>query len=292
MSNESIELVPVRPEYRDALARICYEAFATFQQRHGFEPDFPNVEVARGLMELFSDTKRFRGFAAVLEGRPVGSNFLAVFDGNGAAGGVGPITVDPNVQARGIGKRLMQAVIDQAKRDGVRQVRLMQDAHNQASMSLYSSLGFDWREAAAMMQIPSDKGPQPGVRPMTRNDLPAVTRMAEARYHVPRGGEVAWALERALNPVVRERGGRIVGYFTPSMLGHGVAETVDDAIAMILHAGSTTPPPIARFFCPLGEHALHRAAMKAGCRALKVMNLMTTGEYHRPNSVWMPSIMF
>jgi hypothetical protein len=168
----------------------------------------------------------------------------------------------------------------------------MQDAHNQASMSLYSSLGFDWREAAAMMQIPAGKGNQPGVRGMTREDLPAVARMSQELYRTSRGNEIAWTLEIRFAPLIRERGGRIVGYFTPSMLGHGAAETVDDAMALILHAGSVAPPPLARFFCPLGEHDLHRAAMNAGCRALRVMNLMTTGEYERPTKVWMPSILY
>ena len=52
----------------------------------------------------------------------------------------------------GVGKALMQWAIDEADRRGITQVRLFQEAINAASLSLYTSLGFRWRYAAAVMQ--------------------------------------------------------------------------------------------------------------------------------------------
>ena len=54
--------------------------------------------------------------AALEDGRPVGSNFLWHTD---AVAGVGPITVDPAFQGRKIGRALMEAVLQYARREGI-----------------------------------------------------------------------------------------------------------------------------------------------------------------------------
>ncbi|MGH7807364.1 MAG: GNAT family N-acetyltransferase, partial [Thermodesulfobacteriota bacterium] len=78
----------------------------------------------------------------------------------------------------------------------------------------------------------------------------------------------------------------------PGLFGHGVAETEEDALALIGEAARRLPPEVARFFCPLREANLYRKLMKAGCRAIKVMNLMTLGLYEPPDEVWMPSVLY
>ena len=56
---------------------------------------------------------RFYSVVAEAKGRIVGSNFL---DERSRIAGVGPITVDPTGQNRGVGGRLMQDVLDRAAR--------------------------------------------------------------------------------------------------------------------------------------------------------------------------------
>ena len=67
------------------------------------------------------------GVVAEVDGRIVGSNFL---DERDPIVGVGPITVDPASQARGVGKQLMQAVIQRWRETGAPGIRLLQDAFN------------------------------------------------------------------------------------------------------------------------------------------------------------------
>ena len=69
-----------------------------------------------------------------------GSNFLLRPDEVGA---VGPVSVDPGLQAKGLGRALMEDVLRHARDSGTGKVRLMQDAFNAVSLSLYASLGFD-----------------------------------------------------------------------------------------------------------------------------------------------------
>jgi len=47
-----------------------------------------------------------------------------------------------------------------------------------------------------------------------------------------------------------------------------------------------------QFFCPLREASLYRSLLKAGCRAVKVMNLMAIGPYEPPDAVWMNSVLY
>lgn len=74
---------------------------------------------------------------AEADGRVAGSNFL--WEGEPAVAGVGPITVDPDLQDGAIGRRLMQAVLERASGKGFRSVRLVQAACHSRSLSLYSN---------------------------------------------------------------------------------------------------------------------------------------------------------
>ena len=52
---------------------------------------------------------------AEIEGRIAGSNCL---DERSIIRGVGPITIDPTIQNRGVGRKLMEAVIDRSHQRG------------------------------------------------------------------------------------------------------------------------------------------------------------------------------
>ena len=69
----------------------------------------------------------FFGVVAEEDGRIVGSNFL---DERCAVRGVGPITIDPDAQSRGVGRKLMQAVIERGRSQQAPSIRLVQDAFN------------------------------------------------------------------------------------------------------------------------------------------------------------------
>jgi GNAT superfamily N-acetyltransferase len=144
----SIRLIRPEPQHISELARICFEAFAGIHDRHAFPRDIPNIELATQIIGLFVTRKDFYGVAAKVDGRLVGSNFLSCTD---AVGGVGPITVDPAFDGRGGGRALMNDVLGYAKRNGMEQVRFLQDAFNTKSFSLYASPGFDVRTPVGLM---------------------------------------------------------------------------------------------------------------------------------------------
>ena len=267
---QAAELVPAIPEHIDELGRICYEAFKDIHDRHHFPPDFPSVAFARQIMAMLIQGESQYGVAAVRDGKLAGSNFLWLTD---EVAGVGPISTEVPLQGIGIGRALMQDVVDHAGRNGFEKIRLVQDAFNMASLSLYASVGFDVKEALAVMQ-PAPAGEQdPSVRQATEDDLDSVDRLSRAIYKVSRRNEVSESLKFGFPVFVRERGGSVVGYLTPIMIGHGVAETPEDAFALVSQAARLIPPEELRIFCPLSEGILYRGFLNTGCRAIKVMNL-------------------
>jgi GNAT superfamily N-acetyltransferase len=286
---QTIELVA--PEARDIpeLGRICFEAFRSIHDRHAFPRDFPDVETAIKVLGLLSGLRQVCGVAARSDGRLIGSNFVLLTD---AVGGVGPITIDPEWQGRGAGRRLMQAVIDHAASRGVERVRLLQDSFNTASLSLYASVGFDVRETIGVMRPPPVSDPDPTVRLAGAAELGAVDQLCERLYRVPRGGEIREWCRNGIPILVREIDGRIRGYALPGMLGHGVSETEVDALALIRQLSGYAPPGMEVFFLPLRQTSLYRAALRAGARLIKVMTLMSLGPYEEPGPFWMPSILY
>jgi predicted N-acetyltransferase YhbS len=145
----SIVLRPGTAADAAACGTICYEAFKVIGEAHNFPPDFPSREVATGVLSMLLTHPRFYSVVAEDEGRIVGSNFL---DERSCIAGVGPITVDPTGQNRGVGGRLMQDVLDRAARQQAAGVRLLQAGFHNRSLCLYTKLGFRTREPVSILQ--------------------------------------------------------------------------------------------------------------------------------------------
>src|ERR1700680_1232878 len=131
------------PEDSAACGQICYDAFSTINAAHGFPCDFPGSVAATGLLSMMFSSPDFYCVVAEADGRIMGSNGL---DERSVIRGIGPIPNAPGAQNFGVGRKLMQAVMDRANERGAAGVRLVQAAFHNRSLSLYASLGFDIRE--------------------------------------------------------------------------------------------------------------------------------------------------
>src|SRR5919108_5685648 len=107
----NVTLRPARPEDANVCGAICYEAFKAIASQHNFPPDFPSQAVAVELLSMLLSHPGFYAVVAEAEGRIVGSNFL---DERATIAGLGPITIKPSVQNGGIGRQLMEALLDRA----------------------------------------------------------------------------------------------------------------------------------------------------------------------------------
>jgi predicted N-acetyltransferase YhbS len=279
---------PARPEDAAECGRICYDAFSTLNQRHGFPCDFPNPDVALGVMASLFSHPGYYCVVAEVDGRIAGSNCL---DERAIIAGVGPITVDPAVQNRRVGRKLMDAVMDRAAERGAAGVRLVQAAFHNRSLSLYASLGFDIREPLSCVQGRTAQRSVPGcsVRAAQAADIGACNALSRQVHGFDRGLDFAEAIERGSAMVV-ERGGRITGYTTAlAFFGHATAETNADLQALIASVDEFGGPGI---LLPSRNNALFRWCLANGLRVVQPMTLMSTGLYSEPAGAWLPSILF
>jgi GNAT superfamily N-acetyltransferase len=144
-----LKLRPGSPEDAQICGRICYEAFSRIAGEHNFPTDFTSPDVAAGLLSMLLGHPGFYSVVAEVNGEVVGSNFL---DERSTIPGIGPVTVDPAVQNRGVGRVLMQDVTRRAADRGAPGIRLLQAAYHSRSLSLYAKLGFQVRDLLACMQ--------------------------------------------------------------------------------------------------------------------------------------------
>src|ERR1700709_1129822 len=127
MSQQTLPIVIriATPEDPPIAGNICYAAFATISAAHNFPCDLPSPEAAVGLLSMMFSRPGFYAVVAESEGRIVGSNVL---DEDSLLRGVGPIPIAPTVQNLGVGRKLMQAVMDRALEQNAAGVRLVQAA--------------------------------------------------------------------------------------------------------------------------------------------------------------------
>jgi GNAT superfamily N-acetyltransferase len=274
----------------EACGRIIYEAFRGIAEQHRFPPDFPSVEAATELARSFISHPAIYGVVAERAGRVVGCNFL---DERDPIRGVGPITVDPRFQGWGIGRRLMQAVLERG-RDAA-SIRLLQDAFNTRSISLYASLGFEVREPIFLMSGTPAGKPRPDVevRPMEAGDLAGCAELCTRVHGFARSGELRDALG-SFTPVVALRQGRPVAYASTATFwpfNHAVAEAEEDMRALLLGAAALTSDPLA-FLLPVRQAGLFHWCLGQGLRVVKPMSLMTVGQYREPIGSYFVSVLY
>ena len=285
----NVTLRPAEPSDTETLARICFEAFGDIHDYHRFQRDFPSLEAALGLMSAWVPHPDVWGVVAEVDGEVVGSNFL---DERDPIRGVGPITIAPAGQNKGVGRRLMEAVIERGK--DANGIRLVQDGFHMRSLSLYASLGFDVIASCVVMSG-TPRGDAPGdveVRPLTEDDLDDCTKLCEEVHGFARTGSLRDALH-AFKPFVAVRDGRVVAYastlnFWP--MAHGVAERDEDLQALLLGGGGQLGEAIS-LLVPL-QSSLFRWSLEQGLRGVKPMNVMSTGFYQEPQGAWFPSVLY
>ena len=292
MAIASADKITLRePEATDAArcAEIVFEAFGALHDHHRFQRDFPALEAAAGLLDMFIAHPQIWGVLAEVDGQIVGSNFL---DERSPIRGVGPITVAPEGQDSGVGRRLMEAVLERGKE--APGIRLLQDAFHMRSLALYEMLGFDVKEGVAVVTgSPRERAlSDHEVRPLEDQDLDACEELCLAVHGYERTNELRDA-QRAFTPFVALRDGRIVAYssavsFWP--MNHGVAETAADMQALMVGAAASIDEPLA-FLAPLRSE-LFRWSLQQGLRLVKPMNVMALGDYREPQGSWFPSVLY
>lgn len=287
----NINLRPVTTADVEICGQIGYKAFCGIADQHNFPHDFAAVEQAYGFAQMLVGNPSIYGVAAEnAGGEIVGSNFL--WEQNEIAG-VGPITVDTDKQAKGVGRLLMQNVIERGRKS--KGIRLVQDAFNTASMSLYISVGFDIKEPLVLLSGAIDGETPAGVevRPISEADYAACDELCVKIHGFSRGAELR-ATAQMMPGFVVMRAGKIAGYAAAPnnwQMNHAVAETAEDMQNLLLGAANLAGQPLS-FLLPSRNGEMFRWCLEKGMKVVKPMSLMAMGSYQEPNGCFLPSVLY
>jgi len=284
----SIQIRQAAPQDTEVCGRIFYEAFATINRSHNFPPELPAPEAGIGIIGMLFSHPEFYCVVAECGGRIVGSNCL---DERSTISGIGPVSVDPGFQNRGIGRTLMSAVLDRVRQKHSPGARLLQATFHNRSLSLYAKLGFDVREPMSVMHgEPIDATIEShAVRSAAITDMDCCNQLCEQVHGHNRAGELRDGINQGTALVV-EHQRRITGYASGfGYFGHAVAEANLDLQALIGAAKNVSGPGI---IVPTRNTELFRWCLRNGLRVLQPMTLMTRGLYNEPTGAYLPSVLY
>jgi GNAT superfamily N-acetyltransferase len=292
---ETIQPPTIRPTVREATpedgedcGRIFYNAFESIATRHNLPVEPPSREFTRFMVGEMLANDGFLGLVADRGEEVLGSAFV---DERTVIAGIGPVTIDPAEQDVGVGRALMEAVLQHERDRGAVGVRLVQTAYHYRSLALYTKLGFVVREPLSVIQgtPPVLSVPGLGVRPARERDLASCNALCARVHGHDRDGELRDAIDVGTAHVV-ERPEGICGYATGFGYGsHAVAETNEHLIALISSAQAFMGLGI---LVPTRNTDLLRWCLAHGLKLVQQSTLMTIGLYNEPCGAWLPSIAY
>jgi predicted N-acetyltransferase YhbS len=289
LSTSPVTTRPMRSEDAQECGRIAFEAHQTVSSAHNIPSEQPSVELSIGMMSFKLNDPHAYGFVAERAGTIVGSVFLTSFPPTPVAA-IGPLSVHPSHEGT-VGRALMEAALERAREQRFEGVRLVQSPSHIRSLALYTKLGFEVREPLLLMQGAPPDMPigDRRVRLAVPADVDACNRLCLQVHGLQRELQLRGAIEQHVATVV-ECAGRVTGYAAGiGLLGHAVAETNDDLMALISQAATYLGPG---FFIPTRNGELFRWLLKTGFRGLWPATLMSMGRYQEPAGAFLPAISY
>ncbi len=142
------------------------------------------------------------GFLAEDRGQILGSIFLNVFPGTPVTA-IGPLSADSAVKG-GVGRRLMEAALEQSRKRGFEAVRLVQSPSHLRSLALYTKSGFAVREPLVLVhgrarEVPSQR--EHLVRLAASEDVEACNNIAPRAHGFARKFELSPAIDSGWRPL-------------------------------------------------------------------------------------------
>lgn len=296
-----IRLRPGVTEDAKEIGRIIFEAFSEIADEHGFPREFPNIDMGINVANFFLSNPRF--YSVVVEDmnegskKIIGSNFLD--ERSTLVAGVGPITIDPKSQDKGVGRLLMKNVMERAKNKNYPAIRLLQASYHNRSLALYTKLGFDVREPISTLQGKAIQVEIPGrsVRLATESDLEYCNAICKSIHGHDRNGELKESIKQGIAKVVLT-GNKITGYTSGlTYFNHSVGLANDDLKALIASETSTATTASESYggpgiLIPTRNAELFRWCINNKLRLVHQLTLMTDGMYNEPAGCYMPSILY
>lgn len=222
---------------------------------------------------------------------------------------LGIMNMHPNYFGQGVGRALLQHIIDFTDRGGYQTLRLTQSAFNLDSFSLYNRAGFVPRCAYQdmLVQVPAGGlrfSPPPGagqVRPARPGDVAAMAALEMEVSGITREPDYRHAIENRPGfwrvSVYEDPRGQIEGWIISSghpalnMLGPCVARSDEQAAALIFGELNHYPGRTPVFLIPVERARLVRQMYDWGARNCELHLYQVRGEFRPFQGISMPTFL-
>ncbi|MFZ5877414.1 MAG: GNAT family N-acetyltransferase [Nitrospirota bacterium] len=273
----------------DRVGDILFDAFNGGAARYGYPPRMHDRR--EGTSWAWSLLRHGPGdvLLAEVDGRAAG---VCCLNPRGLHGGIGPVAVDPSFQGHGIGRLLLNAVLERAA--GLRSVRLFQETFNPASLALYSSVGFaPVAELLDVTRAPGARaaGPPSGdVSELAADDLDAVQAYDTPRSRFDRRSDLALFRQWGRIFVTRDQSG-IRGFLAclPAaqsvQLGPLVADGEEEATRLFQRAAAVYGDRPCQTRVMARDTSLVTALEGMGFELYCRNNLMVRGDWRPSRSI-------
>jgi ribosomal protein S18 acetylase RimI-like enzyme len=277
---------PLEERDVDRAGDVNFVAFHDVALRHGQPPVVTSPADARSYVRHLLAFDPLGGSVAELDGDVVGMAWVHL---RGPVATIGPIAVDPQVQGRGIGRRLIARCLEVAGRR-VPQVRLVQESYNARSLGLYLRLGF--RVVAPLVELELGRGARAAAVSPTGATLRIATDADRMRlverdgraFGAPRPQSVDLYLRRG-RTALAERGTALAGYAFGIALGQlgylGSASAEDGDVLLELLAFLASElhgeRRSLRSLVPAGDRQLVDGMLGIGFRVFRACHYMVRG---------------
>src|SRR4030095_11393774 len=149
---DDISVRPLQESELSTADHIVWVAFGTFLGLPDPASFMGDASYVRTRWEANPDA----AFAAEINNEVVGSNFATNW---GSVGFFGPLTIRPDLWDRGVGKRLMEPIVELFQKRNTRHAGLFTFAQSQKHVGLYQRFGFWPRFLTAIMSMPVQRQP-------------------------------------------------------------------------------------------------------------------------------------
>lgn len=214
---------------------------------------------------------------------------------------IGIVNVHPAYFGKGVGRRMLRAVIEKADAEG-KPLRLVSSALNLDSFSLYTRAGFVPRQVFQDMVLTVPESGLSGitinerVRAASTDDIPAMVALERDISGIGRERDYRYFLQNAEGIwrvfVLQSESGGLDGFLVSgTMLGPGVSRTEADArelfYAALDHRRGETCLCLVPADCP----SLVASLYALGARNTEIHLAQIRGEWTPPRGVVIPSFM-
>ena len=302
-------LRPLTDDDRDVYAQMLHRSFNTWYGAHGWPSDYFGCapEQAGIFLDIYNDISPDCSIAAFdpNSGKLMGACFYHPREHHVS---LGVMSVNADYFQCGIGRALVNHIVDFTESHGYVALRLVSSAMNMNSFSLYNRSGFIPRGSYHDMVLPvpiaglqvryplRDK-----VRSASPTDVDAmaalemevsgISRVIDYRYAIenPRGVLQALVLENSDGAI----DGFMISIKHPSlnMLGPCVARSEKATLALLLQATERFRGEVPLFVVPMDKRELVETLYEWGARNVETHLFQVRGKFQAFNGVSLPSFL-